>query len=79
MLMGSENRQIINGKLWDGSDLICGRDYTVGFVTRRFVDWLISIHAAPLCATEVAVCVDGMSEAQLANLERARDVSTLTG
>ncbi|MEI6540415.1 MAG: hypothetical protein WCO86_12975, partial [Planctomycetota bacterium] len=38
MLSGSESRQIIDGKLWDGSDLICGRDYTVGFVTRRFVD-----------------------------------------
>lgn len=77
MLPSPESRKIIAGCLWDGSDAICGRRNTVGFVTRRFVDFLLAVEAAPFYATPVAVCVDGMSKEQLRWLDQALDVGSL--
>jgi hypothetical protein len=53
---------VIEGKSWDGSDLIqvLGRPYA----SKRFIDWLMRIHAAPFYAEPVYFCVDGMSDDQ---------------
>lgn len=55
-------RAIIEGSGWDGSDLIQvnGRK----FASKRFIDWLLRIHAAPFYAEPVYFCVDGMSDEQ---------------
>jgi hypothetical protein len=54
--------RVIEGKTWDGSDLIGG----VGprFASKRFTDWLLRIHAAPFYAEPVYFCLDGMSDQQ---------------
>ena len=59
--------QILDGGRWDGSDFIDGR-----FITKRALDWLLSIHAAPFFAEPVLVCIDGMSDEQKKWLERAK-------
>lgn len=77
MLPGRDNPEIVEGRLWDGSDAICGRSYRIGFVTRRLVEFLLAVHAAPFMATPVAVCVDGMSAEQRRLLKRCQDLSSL--
>lgn len=77
MLRGRDNPKIVEGRLWDGSDAICGRSYRIGFVTRRLVEFLLAVHAAPFMATPVAVCVDGMSAEQRRLLKRCQDLSSL--
>ena len=54
--------RVIEGKTWDGSDLIQagGRN----FASKRFIDWLFRIDAAPFYAEPVWFCVDGMSDQQ---------------
>jgi len=53
---------IIEAKTWDGSDLVQSHgDY---FASKRFIDWLLRIHAAPFYAEPVYFCVDGMNDQQ---------------
>lgn len=61
---------ILDGTRWDGSDFFNCFGWT--FVTRRAVDWLLSIHAAPFYARPVRVCVDGMTDEQLERLGRVK-------
>jgi len=54
--------RVLEGKSWDGSDLIQAKG--APFASKRFIDWLLRIHAAPFCAEPVWFCVDGMSDLQ---------------
>jgi hypothetical protein len=54
-----DRKMVIEGKTWDGSDLIHNR-----LASKRFIDWLLGIHAAPFYAEPVYFCVDGMSDQQ---------------
>lgn len=66
--------RVLDGAKWDGSDFInCGWY----FITRRALDWLLSIHAAPFYVRPARVCIDGMSEEQLRQLEAAKSVASL--
>lgn len=58
---------ILEGARWDGSDFI----YPY-FITKRALDWLLSVHAAPFYAKPAVVCIDGMSDEQKKWLERAK-------
>jgi hypothetical protein len=65
----------ILGKTWDGSDLVQARGRN--FASKRFIDWLLRIHAAPFYAEPVWFCVDGMSDQQkkwLDDLQKPFDV-----
>jgi hypothetical protein len=53
---------VIEGNSWDGSDLIQARG--TPYASKRFIDWLLRIHAAPFYAEPVYFCVDGMSDQQ---------------
>jgi hypothetical protein len=67
----SERRQaVLDGSLWDGSDFL--NAHIESFATRRFVDFLLSIHAAPFIAEPAWVWVDKMTKGQLARLEQAK-------
>ncbi len=67
----SERRQgVLDGSLWDGSDFL--NAHIEFFATRRFVDFLLSIHAAPFIAEPAWVWVDKMTKEQLARLEEAK-------
>ena len=78
MASGNNSRLIIDGQFWDGSDMVCGRNqYRDRVVTRRFVEWLLAIDAAPFVALPIPVCVDGMTADQVDMLEKARDVHSL--
>lgn len=57
---------IVEGQLWDGSDYIRGQ-----LVTRRFVDFLLSVHAFPFEAVPCEVDVTNMTPKQLAWLEES--------
>lgn len=65
---------IIEGHLWDGSDFISGGWMFAGrgIVTRRVIDWLLSIHATPFVAEPVAVDTSKMTSDQLQRLEVIR-------
>jgi len=54
--------RILEGSSWDGCDLIQagGRN----FASKRIIDWLLRIHAAPFYAQPVYFCVDGMNDQQ---------------
>jgi hypothetical protein len=68
--MASRRRQaVLDGSLWDGSDFL--NAHIESFATRRFVDFLLSIHAAPFIAEPAWVWVDKMTKEQLARLEPA--------
>jgi hypothetical protein len=54
--------RILEGKSWDGSDVISCRGFA--FASKRFIDWLLRIHAAPFYAEPVWFCVDRMNEQQ---------------
>jgi hypothetical protein len=60
---------VLDGRRWDGSDFVnCG----FIFITKRALDSLLSVHAAPFVARPACVCIDGMSDKQLAQLEAAK-------
>lgn len=59
--------RILDGVRWDGSDFIYPN-----FITKRALDWLLSIHAAPFFAEPVLVCVDAMTDKQRKKLEAAK-------
>ena len=54
--------RVLEGKTWDGSDLVQAKG--APFASKRFIDWLLRIHAAPFYAEPVYFCVDDMSEQQ---------------
>ena len=58
---------VIDPKRWEGSDLLGGN-----IVTRRVIDFLLSIHAAPFKAEPVPVNVLGLSKAELKRLGTAK-------
>jgi hypothetical protein len=70
-----KTQQIVEARKWDGSDFIyedieeTNREH---IVTRRVVDWLLSIHAAPFFARPVPVDVTGAPPETLAILEAAK-------
>jgi hypothetical protein len=55
---------ILDGKHWDGSDLVQTSGGNRMFASKRFIDWLLRVHAAPFCAEPVDLYIDGMSEEQ---------------
>jgi len=59
--------EVLDGSRWDGSDF-----FGSSYITRRAVDWLLSIHAAPFVARPVRVWVDKMTNEQKGWLERAK-------
>ncbi len=59
--------RILDGKRWDGSDFIY-----FDFITKRALDWLLSLHAAPFFAEPAMFCTDGMTDEQKKWLERAK-------
>lgn len=65
---------IIDVNRWDGSDFIfqsLDLGIMTNVVTKRVVDWLLSIGAAPFVARPVQAAVDGASIEQLGMLESA--------
>ena len=61
--------RILEGAKWDGSDFIYAP--MGGFITKRCLDWLLSVHAAPFYALPALVNVEGLSPEQLAKIEAA--------
>ena len=56
--------RILEGRTWDGSDLVFSSSRHQNYASKRFIDWLLRVHAAPFYAEPVWFCVDGMSEPQ---------------
>jgi hypothetical protein len=54
--------RVLEGSKWDGSDLVGGTGFS--YASKRFIDWLLRIHAAPFYAEPVWLCIDGMSDQQ---------------
>jgi hypothetical protein len=65
-----ENGPIIDPRLWDGSDF-CGG--SCGTITRRALDWLLSVHAAPFRAQPLRTDVSGLTAEQSKFLETAKE------
>lgn len=69
------SRRILEASRWDGSDFIWGTEHpglAGHFVTKRVVDWLLSIHATPFVAKPVLVDVEGASAEVLERLEEIK-------
>ena len=58
---------VIDPRRWDGSDYMAG-----GVATRRFLDYLLSIHLWPFVAVPLPTLVEGLSKEELIKLDRAR-------
>jgi hypothetical protein len=56
--------RVLEGNTWDGSDLIQTSGGSRSFASKRFIDWLLRVHAAPFYAEPVWFCVDGMNDEQ---------------
>ncbi|WP_298869328.1 hypothetical protein [uncultured Gimesia sp.] len=74
ILSPPEQREILvlDGSRWDGSDFVYvsgNSELDTNVVSKRALDWLISIHAAPFCARPVQFCIDGMTDQQLQQLD----------
>lgn len=69
---------ILEGSRWDGSDFIYGRSER-HFITKRALDWLHSVHAAPFCVKPVPVNVEGLSDKQIAKVKAAKELRTTRG
>lgn len=66
---------VIDVNRWDGADFIyVTRDagLETNVVTKRVIDWLLSIHAAPFLARRVMARLDGATAEQLKMLEVAK-------
>ena len=60
------SRNVVDPRRWDGSD------YLHGVATRRFVDYLLSIHLWPFVAVPLPTLAEGLTDEELAKLDRAR-------
>ena len=58
---------VVDPRRWDGTDYM-----PPGIATRRFVDFLLSLHVWPFVAVPLPTLVEGLSEADLAKLDAAR-------
>jgi hypothetical protein len=65
----AELGHVIDGTRWDGNDLFGGKNQ---YITRRALDFLLSIHAAPFRARPLRTYVGGCTVEQLKNLESAK-------
>lgn len=61
---------IVDPKLWDGADF-CGG--SCGTITRRALDWLLGVHAAPFRAQPLRTDVRGLTTDQRKLLETAKE------
>ncbi|MBN69942.1 MAG: hypothetical protein CME32_11780 [Gimesia sp.] len=64
--------QIMEGHKWDGADFIYGGGFSSTYpniVSKRALDWLLSVHAVHFCARPIQVCIDSMTDQQLEKLE----------
>jgi|SRR5579872_273465 len=61
---------IVDPRQWDGTDFM-GKNHG-GWITRRALDWLLSIRAGPFVAIPIAVNVYGLTKAERETLELAR-------
>lgn len=64
----SETLGIVAGRRWDGSDFMTG-----GLITKRALDFLLSIHAAPFWYRPALVDVTGVSDEKLKQIRAAAD------
>jgi hypothetical protein len=55
---------IVDGNRWDGSDFNYVRGNEYGIISKRALNWLLSVHAAPFYATPIDFCTDGMTDQQ---------------
>ncbi len=64
------NLVIVEGSRWDGSDFIYGRwdDGYPHIITKRALDWLLSVNAAPFYAHPALVNIDGLTPEQRARV-----------
>ncbi len=67
---------MIDVNRWDGSDFVFvtldASGLRTNVVTKRVIDWLLSIHAAPFVARPVLARLDGATPEQLKMLEAAK-------
>src|SRR5690606_3432322 len=56
LVLAEDVWRIIEGKTWDGSDLVQANGSF--FASKRFVDWLLKVHAAPFCAEPAWILLD---------------------
>jgi hypothetical protein len=63
----SAPESILEGKHWNGNDFIMSRGWH--YISKRVVDWLLRVHAAPFIAKPARVDVTGMSPEQRAKLD----------
>ncbi|MFV0443487.1 MAG: hypothetical protein ACK5Q5_07945 [Planctomycetaceae bacterium] len=72
----NERPLIVEASRWDGSDFNFGSAHAMSLhehvVTKRVVDWLLSIHAAPFVARPLLVNVQGASPEIVQKLEVAK-------
>ena len=59
--------RLVDPRRWDGSDYMGG-----DLVTRRFIDFLLSLHVWPFVAAPVPTLVEGLTKDELAKLDHAR-------
>ena len=64
--------EIFNGETWDGADFISGRGAYGFYVTKRVVDFLLSIHATSFRACPVIVDAAKMNAQQRKWMDEAR-------
>jgi hypothetical protein len=57
-----ERGHVIDGQTWDGSDLV--KISGINFASKRFIDWLLRVHAAPFYARPAWLYLDGMNDEQ---------------
>jgi|GEM_PF-3351994 len=62
---------IVQGASWDGSDFV--QAYLKRFITKRALNWLLSVHAKPFYVRPARVLVDGMSAEQKEWLRQAQE------
>lgn len=66
---------IMEGSKWDGSDFVYGGGNSLVYynlISKRALDWLLSIHAVHFCARPIQVCIDGMTDQQLEMLAKVQ-------
>jgi hypothetical protein len=65
----TEDHRTLIGRDWDGSDFHGGGADNPRYISKRVLDWLLGLHAAPFAVTSVTVDTTGMTDEQLAKLE----------